>query len=320
VSALLSALEPRAVRAALQGPSGLRVRTGPITSRITTRLPEVVNAIQTLYADYPVEGPDAFVDFHVGVRRPSSLRALWRKQVVFDLDGQAPFNPLPGDQGFPLLEWGLNWCAYAHCHQYLILHAAVLERGGRALILPAPSGSGKSTLCAGLLFNGWRLLSDELTLIDPRDGTIVPIPRPVSVKNASIDVLSRFVPSLRFGSRVSETVKGVVAHFKAPADAVARAGEKALPAWVVMPKYVAGLPATLTPQPKARAFMGLIENAFNYDVFGADGFALLGSVIDRCACFTFEYGHLPEAIVRFAQLAQQGQQAQAPTADRQATS
>jgi hypothetical protein len=43
----------------------------------------------------------------------------------------------------------------------------VLERGGRALLLPAPSGSGKSTLCAGLAFNGWRLLSDELALLDP---------------------------------------------------------------------------------------------------------------------------------------------------------
>ncbi len=304
MTTLLSQLDPRDVRAALRGPTGLRVRTGPITSRIVTPLPEVGSAIQTLYADYPVADADSFVDFHVGVRRPPNARAFWRKQVVFELEGQAPFNPLPGDQGFPLLEWGMNWCTYAHCHQYLILHAAVLEQNGRALILPAPSGSGKSTLCAGLLFNGWRLLSDELTLIDPRDGMVVPMPRPVSVKNASIEVLSKFVPGLRFGSRVSETVKGVVAHFKAPADAVARAGEKAIPAWIVMPKYVAGLPATLRPQPKARAFMGLIENAFNYDVFGADGFALLGSVIDRSACFTFEYGHLQEAIDRFAQLSQ----------------
>jgi HprK-related kinase A len=304
MSALLRELPPSDALAALQGPSGLRLRTGPVTTRISTRLPQVAAAIQTLYADYPVAEADSFVDFHVGIRRPSNARALWRKQVVFELDGHAPFNPLPGDQGFPLLEWGMNWCAYAHCHQYLILHAAVLERGGRALILPAPSGSGKSTLCAGLLFNGWRLLSDELTLIDPLDGMIVPLPRPVSVKNASIDVLADFVPGLQFGSRVSETVKGVVAHFKAPSEAVARAGVRAIPAWVVMPKYVAGLPATLTPQPKARAFMGLIENAFNYDVFGADGFALLGSVIDRSACFTFEYGHLPEAIALFAELAQ----------------
>jgi HprK-related kinase A len=304
VSARLGQLGAGAVVAALQGPDGLRVRTGPLTTGIRTRLPEVALAIHDLYGDYPVVGPDSFVDFQVGIRRPSTARAWWHPQVIFELDGQAPFNPLPGDQGFPLLEWGLNWCAYAHCHQYLILHAAVLERGGRALILPAPSGSGKSTLCAGLLFNGWRLLSDELTLLDPRDGLIVPIPRPVSLKNASIDVVSAFVPGLRFGSRVEETVKGVVAHFKAPSEAVARAAERAVPAWIVSPRYVAGHPATLTPQPKARAFMGLIENAFNYDIHGADGFALLGSVVDRSACFTFEYGHLAEAIERFAELAE----------------
>ena len=49
--------------------------------------------------------------------------------------------------------------------------------------------------------------------------------------------------------------------------------------------------------------MHLVENAFNYDVFGAEGFELLGTVIDRSTCFTFEYGHLPEAIELFAKLA-----------------
>jgi HprK-related kinase A len=170
-------------------------------------------------------------------------------------------------------------------------------------VLPAPSGSGKSTLCAALIFNGWRLLSDELALIRPQDGALVPMPRPVSVKNESITVLTQLLPQLRFGSRVHETSKGTVAHFSAPTAAVQRAGEPVLPAWVVLPRYVAGLPATLTPLPRARAFMSLVENAFNYDVFGAEGFALLGALVDRSRCFSFDYGHLPQAIASFAALA-----------------
>ena len=301
--ALLSSLGAAATAAALRSPAGVCIRTGPVTARIATPLPDVAASVASLYADYPLVGSDEVVDFDVAVRRPTGLRALWRPQVVFESDRRQPFNPLAGDQGFPLLEWGLNWCVYAACHQYLILHAAVLERGGRALILPAPSGSGKSTLCAALLFHGWRLLSDELAMIDPRDGQLVPMPRPVSLKNASIDVMSQLVPQLRFGSRVEETVKGVVAHFNAPFDAVQRANERASPAWVVLPRYVAGKPATLAPLERARGFMSLVENAFNYEVFGAEGFEVLASVIDRCLCFNFEYGHLPEAIALFNRLA-----------------
>lgn len=299
----LASLSPSSLQARLASEAGLALRTGPFSARIRTRLPDVAAAIAKLYAHYPLLGADDFVDFHVGVRRPWGLRRFWQPQVVFELDGEAPFNPLPGDQGFPLLEWGLNWCVYGLCHQYLILHAAVLERNGRALVLPAPSGSGKSTLCAGLLLSGWRLLSDELTLICPRSGQIVPIPRPVSLKNQSIDVIQAFAPQLRFGSRVRETSKGVVAHFAAPAEALARSGQLAQPGWVVLPRYVPDLPATLEPLERSRTFMRLVENAFNYDVFGAEGFQMLGTLVSQSDCYSFEYGHLAEAVALFDRLA-----------------
>ena len=303
MSTTLGQLEPGSACQRLRSADGLSLHMGPFVANLRSPLKQVATAVEGLYADYPIAAADAFTDFHVGVKRPKGLRSLWKPQVVFELDGHEPFNPLPGNQGFPLLEWGLNWCVYGMCHQYLILHAAVLERGGRALILPAPSGSGKSTLCAGLLFSGWRLLSDELAMICPTEGNLVPNPRPVSLKNESIEVMRRFAPAVRFGSQVEETSKGVVAHFAAPACAVQQAHQRAMPAWVVMPKYQAGQQARLRPLERSRAFMQLIENAFNYDVFGAQGFDLLGSVLDRSQCFTFEYSSLAEAAALFSRLA-----------------
>ena len=179
----------------------------------------------------------------------------------------------------------------------------MLERNGRALILPAPSGSGKSTLCAALLFHGWRLLSDELTLICPKTGELVPNPRPVSLKNDSIAIISKLEPTVKFGSRIEETTKGIVAHFAAPPSALAKVQQRALPGWVVMPKYRAGAPTLLQPLEKARALMQLAENAFNYDIFGREGFDLLADLVGRSACFSFEYSSLPEAIALFAGLA-----------------
>ena len=298
----LAALGPAQAFERLRSAGGLVLRTGPVAFRAHTRLPEVAAGISTLYADYPVCDEQDFVDFDVKVLRPRGPSNWLRPQVTFEMDGYRPFNPLAADQGFPLLEWGLNWCVYSSCHQLLVLHAAVVERNGRALILPAPSGSGKSTLCAALVLSGWRLLSDELALIDAK-GLLIPMPRPVSVKNQSIEVLQARFPALQFGSRVEETVKGVVAHFAAPTESVQRADETAVPAWIVLPRWRPGAPAELKPMERARTFMSLIENSFNYDLFGATGFQRLGSVVDRCEGYHFEYSDLNDALRLFNALA-----------------
>lgn len=300
----VGALGADVCRQRLASSQGLPVRTGPFVMRMRTRLDDVARSVHLLYRDYPVAPTADFHSFDVEVGHRFRWR-FWRPPVVnFRVEGDTPFNPLPGDQGFPLLEWGMNWCIYAMCHQFLVLHAAVLERGGRALLMPAASGSGKSTLSAALCLSGWRLLSDELALIDPADGTVRPLPRPVSLKNASIDVISRFAPGLAFGSRVEETSKGVVAHFAAPTPAVQAADRPALPGWVVLPRYAAGARATLTPTTRAAAVVALAQNAFNYDVYGREGFDLLCGVAGRSSCFEFEYARLEDAVEVFDALAQ----------------
>lgn len=295
-------LDAGACRSRLRSPGGLALRTGPLVVAIRSPLPHVARAVHSLYRHHEAPSNEV-VDFTVQVSAGRGLRRWYRPQAVFRVEGEPPFNPLPLDQAFPLLEWGLNWCVYAMCHQFLILHAAVLERGGRALILPAPSGSGKSTLCAALALSGWRLLSDELALIRPSDGLLLPIPRPVSLKNASIDVIQSRWPDVRFESRVSETSKGVVAHFAPPAAAVASSRAPAAPGWVVLPRYVAGAETRLEPLERAQTLIELVQNAFNYNVFGVEGFELLSSLVSASGCFSFEYADLGEAIDLFESLA-----------------
>jgi hypothetical protein len=102
-------------------------------------LSAVVRGISLLYAQYPTDdAAEGFADFRVRVGRPRNLRRWLQPQAHFFFDGNLPFKPLPLDQAFPMLEWGLNWCVSSHCHQYLMFHAATVERSGRALILPAP--------------------------------------------------------------------------------------------------------------------------------------------------------------------------------------
>jgi HprK-related kinase A len=282
---------------------GLRLRTGPFVTSIRSPLDTVAEGIAVHYAEHMVAKAGDFADFHVAVERPRSLRRWIAPQVVFRFDGLSTFAPLPGDQGFPTLEWGLNWCVSSHCHQFLIVHAAVLERDGRALILPAPSGSGKSTLCAALAFSGWRLLSDELALLAPEHGHVVSLPRPISLKNESIDAVRLSFPEAIFGRTVHETMKGSVVHVRPPADSVRRATEAAIPAWVVAPRFLAEADPCLEPMPKARAMMCLIDNAFNYNVHGRKGFAAFSRLVDDADCYRFTYSRLQEAVSVFEDLA-----------------
>jgi HprK-related kinase A len=284
--------------------AGVWLRTGPFSLKVQSRIPLVAEGLAELYGQFEVRSThEAFADFHVSVNPPASLRRWVRPQAAFSFDGMQPFKPLPRDQAFPMLEWGLNWCVSTQAHQYLIIHAAVVEKNGLAAILPAPPGSGKSTLTAGLVLSGWRLLSDELTLIDRKTGLIQPLPRPVSLKNQSIDVIRQFAPSAYINRASRDTIKGTVAHMRPPRDSVLRQHETARPGWVIFPKWEAGARTTLTPRSKAQTFMFLAQNAFNYSHLGADGFRVGAALIDQAACYDFRYSQLSEAIAAFDRLA-----------------
>jgi len=297
----VAALTRSALERALAGP-GLDLQTGPFVTRLRTDISLIADGVALLYGAYAVLPPGGFADFHLHLFRPRGLRRWYRPQVLLESDGHQLFEPLPLSQAFPMFEWGLNWCVSNAAHSYLIIHAAVLEKDGRAVILPAPPGSGKSTLCAALAHRGWRLLSDELTLVRLDDSGIVPMPRPVSLKNASITLMRDYLDQPVLSRGVVDTVKGTVAHLMAPADSVVRSAETTRAAWVVFPRYVADAPPTLTPIAKARGHMRVAENAFNYSTIGEPAFRALAGLIDDASCYEFSYSSLDDAVAVFAQL------------------
>ena len=301
---IVAEFAPGELHRKLTGP-GLRLRIGSLTAEIRSPFRRVELAIAIHYAAHEVATPKDFADFHVGVMPPVGVRRWLKPQAVFRFDGNPPFKPLAAAQAFPLLEWGLNWCVSAHCHQFLVVHAAVVERNGCAAIMPAPPGSGKSTLCAALVARGWRLLSDELALIDVDTGRVVPLPRPISLKNASIEVIGRFWPQAVMSAVVHDTLKGSVVHVRPPATSVRDALQTALPGWVVLPRYRADHPLTLEPLAKAAAFMQLVDSAFNYSMHGRRGFDVLANLVDASDCRQFTYGgELESAVREFDRLAE----------------
>ena len=63
------------------------------------------------------------------------------------------------------------------------LHAAALEREGRAVLLVAESGAGKSTTAWALLHHGFRYASDELAPIELSSGRVHGFPHALCLKS-----------------------------------------------------------------------------------------------------------------------------------------
>lgn len=297
---IVSDLSPAALRERLAGP-GLPLHVGPFVVMVRSSIASIVRGIATLYGAFPVATAAAFVDFRLDFFPVGGVRRLLRPQVQFSFDGLRPFVPLPLNHAFPMFEWALNWCIAKHAHQYLIIHAAVMERNGLAVIMPGAPGAGKSTLCAVLVNRGWRLLTDELALIGG-DGTLLPVPRPVSLKNESIEIVRRYAPQAVFGEIFLDTKKGTVAHLRPSDESVRRAAEPARPAWLIMPRYIPGSPALLRPASKAQFCLQMANNSFNYNILDEQGFTMLADLVQRCGCHEFYYSDLDQAVALFEKL------------------
>jgi HprK-related kinase A len=279
------------------------LQTGEILSRITTRFSDVALFLHSLYACHPYQIDPEFSDFHVQIRQPLNLRRWLRPQVELLIDGDPPFEPLPREQAPAFLEWGLNWAIAASCHQWFTIHAASIERNGFVTILPAPPGAGKSTLCTALALRGWRLLSDELTLLNPISLAASALARPINLKNSSIDLIRAFEPTSAWAPVIYDTAKGRVTHLRPPIDSVQRMHETAQPRWIVFPRYAPNAAPQLTPRVKAMTFVHFAENSFNYSTLGEVGFDVVGRLVDQCDCYDFTYSRLEDALEVFHWLA-----------------
>jgi len=285
----------------LKGP-GIQMITGPFLLHLRTEIEAVRNGISVLYRDFPLADSADLVDFHVVLKRHGKPFRCFRPQVAVEVDGGSPAAPLSLEQAFALFEGTLNWCIYTYAHQYFIIHAAAIERDGRAAILPAPPGSGKSTLCAALVHRGWRLLTDELTLVSVETNEIMPLPRPISLKNESLKVIGEFAPQAVFGPASPNTIKGTIAHVRPPKESIERMGEPSRPAWVVFPRFRAGASTIVQTISKANTLMRVAESSVNYSILGIEGFHILSRMIDIVDGYELEYSNLEEAVTWFDSL------------------
>jgi HprK-related kinase A len=263
-----------------------RLRIGPVTFRVGSDWRAPIAALDRLYRDYPE--PADVPDFTVRLPATRPWRRWIRPSVAITGDYTLPdAAPLPLAQGLLAAELGMNLQMALGQRRYLLLHAAALERDGRALVLTGESGAGKSTMATLLAARGWRFMGDEFALLDPATGLLHAFPRLVSLKNQAIAVAEAAWPNARFGPLLAGTPKGDIRHLVPPAEALAAMDRPAIPALLLFPRF--GQPDDERPVGEGEAFVRLTQASTNYVDLGERGFATLTSFVRQVPARAIDY-------------------------------
>jgi hypothetical protein len=114
---------------------------------------------------------------------PSAVRT----RLALGRDGRLAVDgvALPARLGDPpalgALDSALRAAIASGAEEHVFIHAGVVARAGRAIVLPGQSWSGKTTLVAALVRAGAEYLSDEFAVLDA-NGRVHPFAKPLSVR------------------------------------------------------------------------------------------------------------------------------------------
>ncbi|WP_417463538.1 HprK-related kinase A [Kordiimonas sp.] len=275
----------------------LNLHLGPFVTSLKSRSSLVANFLMDTYRDCPVSlNRDELVDYVLSVGPPNTLRRFIKPQVLPDPGFYFPAIPLPARMAPLALEMGMNLSAALQCFRFTMFHAGVVAKDDKAIMIAANSGGGKSTLTAVLMERGFRLLSDEFAVLGREVPELMPYPRPVSLKKASVDIVRAFAGGEAVSPALQGTPKGTVAYRRARASDIAAMARPAMPKLLVFPKFEERAVASREPVEQADALMRLIAGSPNYQVIGEDAFRSTMRMMQGLKAFELTYGNTDDSI------------------------
>jgi len=150
---------------------------------------------------------------------------------------------------------------YYQTHDFLVaMHAAALTYKGHLLILPGTSGVGKSTLASYLMYNGFKLYSDELTVINSQN-EIVPLPLCSTIKEGSWEFVSGFMPTVNTLEHHLRFDKQKIKYVVPPS--IAYKEESIQNSCILFPQYKKGSQTLLNPLSTVEALALLINSQYH---------------------------------------------------------
>ncbi|MGO4893881.1 HprK-related kinase A [Flavobacterium sp. W21_SRS_FM6] len=249
----------------------------------------ILSQLKKLYDDSVGFAPEKPIDYCLSIKSTSFIRKFLKPQICIYIDNHRPFNPIAPKMLLPSLEWGMNWCIASHDYSHLLIHSAVLVKNGKAVIFPAVPGSGKSTLAAYFSLRGWSVYSDEMAIIPLNSNLVVPMHRPASLKNRSIDIIRKNANGQFMSTTTYGTHKGDIAHLKLSNRSSFEKLSEAKIVAAIFPKYREGGSLAIEQITQLEGFAKFVHHSFNYSILGEQGFETLKNVVFGAQFYTAKY-------------------------------
>lgn len=197
----------------------------------------------------------------------------------------------------PLVKAAL-WLEAVNSSDFLLdLHAGVVGRNGRCILLPAAAGSGKSSLTAALAHAGYEYFSDEVALVEPGTFRVRPVPLATCVKSTAWDLMSRYYPELPT-LPIHRRDDGKVVRYVPPNPARTQK-TPALVSHIFFPRYVEGMATQLRPLARSDALAQLMDQCLALRLrLNQGSVEELIRWIAGIDCYALTFSSLDEAVAR----------------------
>jgi hypothetical protein len=209
-------------------------------------------------------------------------------------DGQVIASASRRSELLPLVERALNAAAVDHLgRRYVLLHAGAVARQEVGLLMPAASGSGKSTLVAGLVAAGFAYLSDEVAILDPHSGRLLPFANSLGIKAGGRRLFGGRYPELAGIAR--RRVDGrAVWPLPPPERAWPRAPVRV--GVIVLPRYRPASQPRLSPIGRSAALAACVAQTSRLQAHGPTGLRALVALVRGAECYSLRCGDLAASL------------------------